>query len=107
MAEVMHKLNPEVEAVYYSSLASLDELPYGEQALVVMNWTKYVLSKWAASKAPISSPEFPDHFQLLCLDFARQVLQLPDHFAEFIDNHGCGRCPKCIIRGVKPPEATS
>lgn len=102
-----HEISPEVEAVYYSALASLDELQHGEQALVVMNWVKYVLSNWANHKAPGYGADFHLTLVMLCHDFAVQVIDLPEKYDAMFRNQGCGNCARCKARGVKPPEASS
>jgi len=100
------EISDQAEAIYYSALALLDELPsHDQRALVVMNWVKYVL----AMRAEATTQLFPDAlmpvFSALCSLFASQVLRLPAKFADELEAGltPCGVCPQCIAAGIEPP----
>ncbi len=99
-------ISGQAEAVYYSALALLDELPSHEQRkIVVMNWVKYVLVLQAQEMVGEHPSELMPVFSALCSLFVMQVLRLPHKFASELEEGltPCGLCPECIAAGIEPP----
>ncbi len=96
------------EAVYYSVLSSIDEIPdYEERRLLLLNLFKYI----ALTEAPNGIGLDPANHNLLrakymslCRVFALQVVGLPLLYDEAFSEPPCGVCPECVEAGVKPPE---
>lgn len=92
----------EARAVYYSALASLEELPtYEERIQVAINWFKEVLVKRANELAGKGSKK--DHLEafntLVCLAI-EDILELPDTYAELLGLDPCS-CAKCTSRRLE------
>jgi hypothetical protein len=84
------------KAVYFSVLASLDELPtHADRVETVMNLVKYVLVK--ATDAGCSKPGESriEAFSRHAMAFGLDVIDLP---AMIKDDGDCGECPRCIAR---------
>lgn len=97
------ELGLEVEATYQSVLPLLSELTTDQQAVVVMNWVKYVLTLKADTLAGFHTPLFNALFTALCYDFANGVSELPAMLAEVMAaHHRCGECPVC--KAERPTE---
>lgn len=96
----MVDVSPNAEALYYATIASLDELSFDEQKLVVMNWVKYVMTMSTNDEVPITSANFELVFSMKCLDFGTQVMMLPDKVASGGPRKPCGmpNCPGCKKR---------
>ncbi len=94
------------EAVYYSALASLDELPSHQARMwAVMNWLKYVLLIEARDKTPPGADLAPV-FTTLCTDTAVNVMDMPDVYVHLRGRNNCGQCPSCIAReAIKQAQA--
>jgi hypothetical protein len=89
------------EAVYYSALASLDELPtHHMRALVVLNWVKYIIVRLTDDVTPEHITDLSPIFGALCNDFAELVLGLPEKFSHQLDGRPCGKCPACLAGGL-------
>lgn len=85
------------EAVYYSALALLDELPTHEaRAMVAMNWVNYVIFNEANDLTPSREFDISPMFHSLCLEFALRVMSLPETYVARRDA-GCS-CPRCKAR---------
>lgn len=91
------ELTEDGEAVYYSALSSLDELPsHGMRAIVVLNWVKYIVAQLTDQMVPKEESNLAPVFTMLCGEFAEMVLELPETFADQLDAPPCGVCPACI-----------
>lgn len=102
----------DVEAVYHSLLASLDELSnYEERRVLVLNLVKYItLTETSNGIAidPTNHAILREKLVDLCQDFALQVIGLPLFYDEAMANEPpCGLCPACVEAGVAPPEPVS
>lgn len=87
------------QALYYSTLALLDELPsYDHRARVVMHWVRYIIAGEADESTPKGKGqnEVMAAFSLLCREFAKNVVILPAS-VQRVDDRGeaCGRCAAC------------
>jgi hypothetical protein len=101
-------LRADGEAVYFSALASLDELPHGMRVLVVLNWVKYIMARFTDRIVPENEPNLAPVFAVLCAEFSEMVLELPVTFAEQLDASPCGQCSECVkerkARSERPTE---
>lgn len=94
----------EIDEVYRTVLPALDQLSHEDQAMVALNWVKYVLSG-AAHNAVGSNPlVLMNELVDLCESFALQVMRLPTHYAkaaveiaEQVMREGCD-CAQCLAR---------
>lgn len=85
------------EAVYFSVLSLLDELPLPARKIVAMNWVKYVLIAEAAQQSPIENRVSMGVLSDLCLDFAQHVVMLPSVYMSKLKDHPpCGLCEHCL-----------
>lgn len=83
-----------MEEVYYAALPSLDELTdHEERTQVAINWVKYVLLDHAEKARP-PKMSLDKAFELLCLDFALEVTQLPAAL-----RNPCPGCSECKPKG--------
>ena len=96
----------QAEAVYYSVLSLLDELPGNrERELVALNWAKYVLLTRASDVSARSNTTITEAFSILCGHFALNVVNLADMYKK--DTHDlapCGKCDACLERDARRNE---
>jgi len=96
------EVSTDAQAVYYSALASLDELSSRDKFLVVINWVKYLVLNRSIEVTLDEHASLYPAFDYLCKDFARQVTGLPEQFADILDDRPCGTCEACRATGIKP-----
>ena len=77
-------------AVYYSALASLDELTEAHRKRVVMNWVKYVALKESAANGQSFVA-----FAKVCIEMSDDIMDLPETYLMEMDKHQRGECPRC------------
>lgn len=80
----------QAHAVYYSALASLDELTEPHRRRVVMNWVKYLALKESAD----NGPSFVK-FAKCCIEMSDDIMGLPEVYLIEMDKHDRGECPRC------------
>lgn len=81
------------KAVYYSVLASLDELPtHRDRVETVMNLVKYILAKEVDAHPRLDRVEA---FGQEALNFGLNVIDLTSMITPA---GGCGECPRCVAR---------
>jgi hypothetical protein len=100
----------QTEAVYVSILSHIDELNHVQQALLVLNWVKYVAMNRAAAvtspNAKTIRPAFERAARNMAVDMIEMAEELDwDAIDADIQPQPCGECLACTILAAIPSEA--
>jgi hypothetical protein len=100
MGQTKTERDDAARAVYFSALASLDELEsHEDRCAVVFNWVKYIMAMRSVDITPPGRDSLLPAFAMLCSQFACKVMDLPDEIGPELDMP-CGKCKRCKAAGI-------